>query len=165
MAFHCCLDGRIFKSQICVRAHCAVLQYEVVAVAQRLGLGDVAADKAEVLRVPGKIFTVDDGIDDGDILGLPEGIFGVQHTVPDLHILGVLETIVAVKLDVGEFNILAVHEHIVGSVDHRIFDHDVPAVPESLRSARNLNVLQLDSVHPAEGLRCVDDSVVYLAVP
>lgn len=44
MAFHGGLDGGIFKSQISVSAHCAVLKYEVVAVAQRLGLGDVAAD-------------------------------------------------------------------------------------------------------------------------
>ena len=49
VAFHGGLDGGIFKCQISVSAHCAVLQYEVVAVAQRLGLCDVATDEAEVL--------------------------------------------------------------------------------------------------------------------
>ncbi len=165
VAFNGGLDGGIFKSQISVSAHCAVLQYEVVAVAQWLGLGDVAADEAEVLRVPGKIFTINHRIDDGDILGLPEGILGVQDAVPDLHVLGVLETVVAVQFDVGQLDILAVHKHIVGPVDHRILDLDVLTVPERLSAARNLDVLQFDAVHPAEGLRSVDDSVVDLAIP
>ena len=125
----------------------------------------MAADEAEVLRVPRKIFTVDDGVDDGDVLGLPEGILGVQDAVTDLHVLGVLETVVAVQLDVGQLDILAVHKYIVGPVDHRILDLYVPAVPERLRSSRNLDILQLDPVHPAEGLRSVDDGVIDLAIP
>ena len=94
------LDGGIFKGKVGVGSHCAVLKDEVVAVAERLGLGDVAADKAEVLRVPGKIFTVDDGVDHGDVLRLPEGVLGVQDAIADLDVLGVLEAVVAVQFDV-----------------------------------------------------------------
>ena len=86
VTLHGGVDAAVFKGQVGVGFKGAVLQDEVLAVAQGLGAAYVAANQLEVLGIPPQEFPLDAGVVHGDVLALPEGVLGVQVRVADHHV-------------------------------------------------------------------------------
>src|SRR5699024_730236 len=68
------------KSQI-TAFHFAVLQFQPPTVAQRLGTGDPAVFKSNILAVPPQILPLSHTVADGDVFCVPERIFGIKNIV------------------------------------------------------------------------------------
>ena len=59
-------------AEMCIRDRGAILQYEVVGIAERLLTGYMAIHQPEIVRMPAEIFAVEFRIVDCHILHLPE---------------------------------------------------------------------------------------------
>ena len=93
----CRLDGRFLKCQIGIGRKRAVLQNQVLTIAERLRAGDTAADEAEVLGVPTEVFAFEFGVIDGNVFAIPERIFGIKDGMMDFDVFCVLECIFALQ--------------------------------------------------------------------
>jgi hypothetical protein len=95
-------DGGFLEGTVGIGGERAILEDEVLGIAEGLGTGDVATDKTEVFGVPAEIFALDLRVIDGDVLTVPEGVFGIQYRVVNLYVAGVLEDVFALQLDIGD---------------------------------------------------------------
>lgn len=129
----------VLESEIGIGRHDATAELEIVGIAERLCLDDLAVYECQSIGIPSEIFTIEDGIDDRDIVRIPESVLSVEHRISYLHILAILERIVAIEAEIGNFDILAMHEKIVALIDLDILELDILAVPESLGSVEELD--------------------------
>ena len=155
------LQGAVLEGAVARGVEGAVLQYQVVGVAQGLFAGDVAVDEAEVLRVPAEVFAVQFGVVDGDVLHFPEGVFGGYLGVVYLDVLHVLEDVFAVALQAIHVDVVAEHEGEGAFVQGEILDADAVAAPEDFVGIVHPDVFYLDVVHLAEHFGGVDDGVAH----
>lgn len=149
----------VLESEIGIGRHDATAELEIVGIAERLCLDDLAVYECQSIGIPSEIFTIEDGIDDRDIVRIPESVLGVEHRISDLHILAILERIVAIEAEIGNFDILAMHEKIVALVDLDILELDILAVPESLGSVEELGAVEGHAIHLTEHLGSLDDGI------
>ena len=157
------LNGGVFKGEIGVGIEGAVLQYQPLAVAERLRAADAAADKAEILGVPAEVLAVDVGIVHRHVLGLPESIFRVKLGVADHDVAGILEGIITLLFVTVNVDILAVHEDVVGLGRLHIPQADAAAVPEGLSGIRNADPFERHVGNPAEHLRGLHQGIIHPA--
>ena len=94
--------GRFFKCPIAGVIEDAVFEDEVLAVAEGLGAGDAAADKAEIAGIPTEVFALYFRVVNRAVFGLPTGVFGVEYGVMNLDVFGILEDVLSLQLDIGE---------------------------------------------------------------
>jgi len=161
-------DVAVFKHSVAVLVEGAVLQHQVVGIAQQLFSSEVAVDEVHVFRVPCQVLSVEYGVADGDVLALPEGVFCHDVGIVYLHVLAVLEHVLRVALQSVHLHVFAEHEWVCAVVQLQVVCLDVLASPECLVGIVDDHVLQSQVVHLAEHLRCVDACVAHVemvAVP
>ena len=74
MALDIGLNSRILKHTIAHRVDGAVLNHQVLCLAEQLLACQMAVHETYVLRVPGQILTIEHRVIDGHILALPERV-------------------------------------------------------------------------------------------
>ena len=82
------LDAAVLEGQVGFGLEGAVLQHQVLAVAQGLRSANVAVHQPEVPGIPAQELALDTGIVNGYVLTFPEGVLGVQVGVADNHVPG-----------------------------------------------------------------------------
>ena len=127
-----CMEAAVLESEVTVGAHGTVFHHESLGIAERLGTGDVAPNKAQVAAMPAEVFAVDGRVDDRDILRVPERILRVEQRVADDDIPAVLKGVVAVEREVLDVDTFAVHHDIVSLVGLDVYQFHPLAVPERL---------------------------------
>lgn len=149
---------------VTIRSEGAVLQYEVVSVAERLFTGDMTVDQTQVLRMPAEVLSVEFGIIDSHILHFPERILRRNLGVMNFHVLHVLEYIFAVTFQSVHINVVAEHERISAAMQFEVLDADAVATPEHLIGIVHRYVLDVYFVHLAEHLRRIDNRIGHFQV-
>ena len=155
------LDGGVFKHTVAHAVDGAVLQHQVVGIAQQLLAGQMTVDQPHVLRVPRQVFAVQLGVVDGHVLTLPERVLGEYLGVVNLYVLAILEHVLRVALQAIDIDVLRKHERIGAAVQLDILQPQVVDSPEGLVGIGYLHVLQLHMVHLAEELRGVDAAAAH----
>ena len=152
-------DGRILKRQVGIGCERAVLQHQILAVAEGLRAGYTTTHEPEVLGVPTEVFGMDFGVIDSAVAALPESILGVQHGMVNLDIAGVLEGILARQLQMADTQALGLEERVVGVVDVEVGQLSVTATPESFRAIGHAQAFDGQTVYLAEGFGCIERAV------
>lgn len=158
------IDLRVLESEVGVGSHLAILESEIVSIAERLGLDDLAIDESQAIGVPSEVFAVEGGVDNSNVLGIPEGVFSIEGRVADCDVLAILERVVAVQRQVVNLDILAMHKDVVALVDLNVLEFDVLAMPKSLGRMEEFDVLELYAVHIAEHLGSLDNGISHQEV-
>lgn len=159
-----CLHSAVLEHEISIGSEGAIHQSQVLAIAQRLFAGDVAADERQASTVPTQVFSIDLAIGNRDVLCVPKRILAVQERVLYLYILAVLEGIVALKVQVVDADVVGAHAKIVGILNQTVLYAESVAVPQHFLSIGEMAVQQLYALHPSEHLRGINQTMVECAV-
>ena len=154
----------VFESAVAVGAEGAVLEHQVVGIAERLLARDMAVYQPKVTRVPPQVLSVELRVVDGDVLNLPESILGSYARIAQLYVLHVLEHILALALQPVDGDVFAEHERIGPALQLKVLGIDALAPPEHLVGIGHLHVLDVNVVHLAKHLRGVYLGVCHLQV-
>ena len=65
------MESAVFERTVTVGAEGAVLEDQIVGIAERLLAGNMAIDESQVSRMPSELFAVEFRIINGHILDLP----------------------------------------------------------------------------------------------
>ena len=68
------LDSRILEHTVAGFVDGAVLEHEVLGIAEQLLASQVTIHQSDVLRVPRQILAIEHRVVDGDVLALPERV-------------------------------------------------------------------------------------------
>ena len=159
-----CLHSAVLEHEISIGSEGAIHQSQVLAIAQRLFAGDVAADERQASTVPTQVFSIDLAIGNRDVLCVPKRILAVQERVLYLHILAVLEGIVALEVQLVDADVVGAHAKIVGILNQTVLYAESVAVPQHFLSIGEMAVQQLYALHPSEHLRGINQTMVECAV-
>ena len=125
------LYGGVFEREVTVH-HFAVLEHEVLCVAERLCADDLASDQRQILAVPCEVLALNDAVIDRNVLSVPERVLRVEHRVADHDILAVLERVFALHAEVFDHHAARVEERVLG-FKRGILNMYAAAVPAELR--------------------------------
>ena len=151
----------VFEHAVAGPVEGAVLEHQVLRIAQQLFARQVAVHQSNVLRVPRQILTVQLGVVDGYVLTLPERVLGQDTGMVDLHVLTVLEHVFRIALQSVDVDVLGEHERVGASVQLHVVELQTVDLPECLVGVAYLHILQFHVVHLAEELRTVDAATAH----
>ena len=70
------LNVGVFENTVAGSIEGAVLEYQLVGIAQQLYASQMAVHQSDVLRVPSQVLTINQRVVDSHVLALPERVFG-----------------------------------------------------------------------------------------
>ena len=155
---------RVLEGQVGISAEGAVLEHQVVAVAQGLGAGDMAVDKAQAVRIPTEVLAVQLAVAHSDTHGVPQGVFAVNLGVTYQHVVTVLEGIIAVLLVSVDDHMVGVHKQVVGIEHLDIFEGDIAAMPQGFLRIWEFDTADIQPFEFTEHLGRFDTAVAHHAV-
>ena len=158
------LDGGIFEHTVAHLVDGAVLQHEVLRIAEQLLACQVAVHQPDVLRVPGQVLSVEHGVVDGDVLTLPERVLCQDLRVVNFHVLAILEHIFRVAFQPVDVDVLREHEGVGTLMQHDVLQSEAVHLPEGFIGIIDHHILQFYVFHLTEELRPVDGAVLHLQV-
>ena len=153
------LDGAVLEDSVAHAVEGAVLEHEVVDIAEKLLAGEVATHESHVLGMPGEVFAIELGVVDGDVLALPEGVLGEDLGIVHLDVLAILEDVLGVALESVDVDVVGEHEGVGSAVEPHVLDSDSVDLPEGFVGIGDLDVLEFQILHLAEELGSVDAAV------
>lgn len=143
----------------------AILENEVVAVAQWLCAGDTTTNKTKVESIPAEVLAFDVRVIDRDVLAIPEGIFRIQHSVADLYTAGVLERVLALQLEIGDLELLRMQKSILGIMHLDVHQFSASAMPKGLDSIGDFRAFDEDIFELSKDLRRIYLTVLESQIP
>ena len=158
------VQSGILESAVAGRVESAVLQHEVVSVAEGLLARDMAIDQTEVAGVPAEILPIKLRVVYGHILHFPEGILSGDFRIMYLHVFHILEHIFAVAFKSVYAYVTAEHKRICAAVELKVANIEPLATPEDLISIVHHHTFYLDIAHLAEHLGRVNHRVLHFQV-
>ncbi len=156
MAANVCLYRRVFEHAVAGLVEGAVLEHEVLRIAQQLLASQMTVYETYVLRVPCQILAIEYGVVDGHILALPERVLRQYLSVVYLHILAVLEHVLGIAIQAVDADVLTEHERVGAAVQGNILQSKAIHLPERLVSIGDVDIFQHHILHFAEEFRAVD---------
>ena len=164
MSAYVSLHGRILERAVTFGVERAVLEHEVLGVAERLFARYMAVDESQSARVPSEELSVQFRVVHRHVVHLPERVLRVYLRVANLYIARVLEDVLRVRHQSVHLHVAAVHERVRTLVQYHVLQLQSVDAPERLVGIVHGYVLQRQILHLAEELRTVYHAVLHVHI-
>ena len=163
---------RFFKAEVGVH-HFAVDEFQVFAVAERLGADDLAVFQRQTIGVPGQILSLYHAVAHRNIFAVPESILRVKTAIGKGGVFNILERIFSLEIHMVELDVAGpeqkiltfggaiLHPDAIGSpaefrrINIAAGQRNIPALPHGFDAVEfrvgDLDVMGIPEGGPAKG--------------